>query len=539
MLQTVTKDGMPLRQQQGDAPELQALAITPGSGRSRLKTRRRSKATSGNQHWLSKATVDALESSPEMASCATALFLQKRPAVPFFQRVRAAVMDYQTEASAAASLGFTRIRIPPAERSPRSVGSPRWAQAEAYRAVDDSSPRSPRSKSVPPPAQGGVQRAPPVQRLGERVQTDESMPGLGERVQTDDSIPEGNSTNPAVSKSARSRTAKKKATTRSARFHFGGADGDQVCQLARSCRRMDSEGTSQVSPLDWMMQQHRRGLPASGNLVVGEQITATWESGTDPNEDQRESSKEQRESSKGQLTHFQAFDLAKRMKLPAGQVTEAWRKFKRYDSSGRGRLTPQEYQLLLRSVLRERYPRVADIPRELFHRTCPRTGLPPEEKDKDVGIEEFLLWLYEHAFSEAILLTEDQQCIREQARHWGMSAALVERIQLLFETFDEDSDGHLNYFEFCDLLHKLLGGREALPEQRCSAFWREIDVNKDESVDFGEFMSWYLRYFGRSGMPSGGSAMEEFYQSQRPTPRSQWFADDLHSHRRDEKNRAR
>merc|ERR1712190_710054 len=92
-----------------------------------------------------------------------------------------------------------------------------------------------------------------------------------------------------------------------------------------------------------------------------------------------------------ELTGFEAYELAGRFNLPAGQVTQAWRLFKRYDSRGQSVITSPEFQLLLRSVLREHYPKARDIPRELFKRAT--------NQEKDVSFSEFLVWITENSFS--------------------------------------------------------------------------------------------------------------------------------------------
>jgi len=222
---------------------------------------------------------------------------------------------------------------------------------------------------------------------------------------------------------------------------------------------------------------------------------------------------EDEEVANKELTHFQAHELAQQINLPAGQVTDAWRQFKRYDSSNRGELTPCEFQLLLRSVLKEHYPRVGDIPRELFART--------HQRSSSISFTEFLIWLSEHAFSEALLLTSSHQSLRAKARELNASIPLVEDIKQLFDTYDTDSDGYLEFGEFDLLFAKLMGmqnSRQALPETRVRSFWMEIDGNRSGVVDFDGFLTWYLRYFDSSG-DAATNPLTEYYESVRPGPK--------------------
>merc|ERR1712217_593080 len=68
------------------------------------------------------------------------------------------------------------------------------------------------------------------------------------------------------------------------------------------------------------------------------------------------------------LNVFHAYEIAANFNLPWGVVTRAWKMFKRYDTRGVGVLQGQDFQLLLRSELRDVYPSARDIPRELFKR---------------------------------------------------------------------------------------------------------------------------------------------------------------------------
>lgn len=252
-----------------------------------------------------------------------------------------------------------------------------------------------------------------------------------------------------------------------------------------------------------MLQGNR--LPGEvGNDDLGQDKSKEEGNGDDENPDR-------------DLSHFQAFELAKRVNLPAGQVTAAWRKFKRYDASNRGHLTPCEFQLLLRSLLREQFPQVADIPRGLFTR-------PKDAKDKDISFAEFVSWLSEHAFAEAILLTAEQRSLRALARLDKVSIPLVEDIQRLFNAYDVNRNGYLDFEEFCELFCKIMGTsscdpRKQLPETRIKSFWMEVDSTKSGQVRFDEFLAWYLRYFDKSGMPLGTSPLEDYYESIRPVPR--------------------
>jgi len=207
---------------------------------------------------------------------------------------------------------------------------------------------------------------------------------------------------------------------------------------------------------------------------------------------------------------FKAHSMSMDYNLPGGHVTQAWKLFKRYDANDDDLLSPYEFQLLLRTVLRERYPRAKDVPRELF-----KEAIEIQQTQISVTFEDFLTWITRNAFQECLLLTDEQRFIRLVARRFYVSVPDVEKVKRRFDSFCQANPGHLEYQEFCQLIALLLNLRDttALPESRVKSFWRELDDNGKGSVDFTEFIPWYLGYFGGDD----GSSLVNFYRRIRPT----------------------
>jgi hypothetical protein len=98
------------------------------------------------------------------------------------------------------------------------------------------------------------------------------------------------------------------------------------------------------------------------------------------------------------------------------------------------------------------------------------------------------------------------------------SIAEVESVHSMFQFVDEDESGEIEFPEFEKLLYKLLKvPKEAdLPATRLQHFWKQIDIDGSGSVDFAEFLQWYIKYFDMKGTGHNITPMERFYQSMRP-----------------------
>mmetsp|Transcript_27410 Transcript_27410/g.59902 ORF Transcript_27410/g.59902 Transcript_27410/m.59902 type:complete len:509 (+) Transcript_27410:111-1637(+) len=307
-------------------------------------------------------------------------------------------------------------------------------------------------------------------------------------------------------------------------MRFARARGDPSCALARSCRKKPApEEREEVSIAKQMEELIQRGASTNrmAHLEVSQdasQVQRT-KSGICPASPAQRSGQhcqvQRREESHSEMTYLQAYEFAEMFHLQPTVVVQAWKLFKTYDSENTGVLSQQEFQLLLRAALRERFPRVRDIPRDLLGE-----AFAPEREDN--SFMAFLLWMTKATFSEHMLSAEEQ-AIRQIARTFGVPVPQVEAIKRQYDRFDSDDDGVIDFKDFSQLLGILLGSHllsaeTKLPESRVRSFWRQMDVDSKGHVDFRGFIPWYLSYFDVSGCPVGASPLEEFYRSMRPFP---------------------
>mmetsp|Transcript_130141 Transcript_130141/g.278084 ORF Transcript_130141/g.278084 Transcript_130141/m.278084 type:complete len:559 (-) Transcript_130141:50-1726(-) len=287
------------------------------------------------------------------------------------------------------------------------------------------------------------------------------------------------------------------------RGRHGRTPRQHICDLAKSCRkrRDPREGSKEDRSLAQFEERSNPASPSEQTLP-----TPAPTEGTLKNEEVPQG------RTVADLTVYEAYNLAEAFNLPCGQVTHAWKLFKRYDSKGTGRISSSDFILLIRAVLRDGYPNAKDVPRELFDRASLGVFI-------DVGFKDFLDWMTENAFSEHLLLTEAQRQIRKLARRYNVPVPLVEAVKKEFDRFDSDGSGKIEFEEFYTLLIKLFSGNGVkvpdLPMNRVKSFWREIDMDGSGVVDFMEFIPWYVTYFivGRGSEP-----LEEYYRNIRPVP---------------------
>jgi len=294
------------------------------------------------------------------------------------------------------------------------------------------------------------------------------------------------------------------------------------CDLARSCRKRYFQTRVQRNKEKNIAAAaiHSRQLEEWGSPTSSMTATAARRRGKETAKSDEalnqtfieEKPKEEAPSDESNLnfTSFKAHELSCDYNLPGGHVTQAWKLFKRYDADNDDLLSPYEFQLLLRAVLRDRFPSAKDVPRELF-----KEAIDIQDTELTVTFADFLTWISRHAFQECLLLTDEQRFMRLVARKFHIAVTDIEDVKRHFDSFAKTA-GQIEYPEFYKLLALLLNLQDvsALPETRVKSFWRELDESCSGVVEFSEFIPWYLGYFGGDD----GAPLVNFYRKIRPIP---------------------
>ncbi|CAD7972505.1 unnamed protein product [Amoebophrya sp. A25] len=104
-----------------------------------------------------------------------------------------------------------------------------------------------------------------------------------------------------------------------------------------------------------------------------------------------------------------------------------------------------------------------------------------------------------HFFEEARVISEKEIATRDLAKEHNMPIVEVDKIQVVFDFYDEDGSGEMESEEFFQLLHVLTAGAEMTDKKR-QEYWRQLDSDQSGSVTFDEFLVWYWRFFGAPSM---------------------------------------
>mmetsp|Transcript_27176 Transcript_27176/g.51191 ORF Transcript_27176/g.51191 Transcript_27176/m.51191 type:complete len:853 (+) Transcript_27176:118-2676(+) len=201
------------------------------------------------------------------------------------------------------------------------------------------------------------------------------------------------------------------------------------------------------------------------------------------------------------MSHDEALRLSVQHNLPIDRVVKCRKLFARADKDNRGELGPEELQNVLREMWKDMHPKSTVLPHALFS--------SPSAWGSRTKFTEVLRWLSRHSFDEASLVPPEQQRAREFARQWGVPVQDVEEVKDMFDRFDSEKMGFLDFDNFKKALAVILKVPRGMdvPTSRVNIFWKEVDQGKTGKVSFENFFWWYKRSgFNESGHPRASFA---------------------------------
>jgi hypothetical protein len=115
-----------------------------------------------------------------------------------------------------------------------------------------------------------------------------------------------------------------------------------------------------------------------------------------------------------------------------------------------------------------------------------------------------------HMFAE--VFGPNDELFKRMAKEFGLDTNMVESIFNIFQRYDEDASGEIEYEEFTQMMCEMLGATGGeVPEKRLTQFWQEIDIDHSRCIEFEEFLLFYVQNFLDPTDPHG-SPMKNFYR---------------------------
>lgn len=301
----------------------------------------------------------------------------------------------------------------------------------------------------------------------------------------------------------------------------------QICDVDRAASRASTRktllagravtpGTSDVSNSNGA---HRDDSPSRANASRSAPRASALRSGASSGE------------KRGSAENDQSRDLwkvAAELKVQLDVIKSAFEVFKAYATKRDGTpSTATRHQDIINLVLtKPNFAQVLlaitgaasvdELPSELRYNTTFATA--DRDGSEDVDFSEFTTWYARHGFSEEILLTREQREIREVARKFDIvDTTEIERMKEIFDQYDTDKSGTIEFEEFEKALHTMLKvpAHLELPVARVKQFWNETDLDSSGSIGFEEFLVFYAKVFNTDGTENT-SPLEKFYRGIRP-----------------------
>ncbi|CAJ1359775.1 unnamed protein product [Effrenium voratum] len=202
--------------------------------------------------------------------------------------------------------------------------------------------------------------------------------------------------------------------------------------------------------------------------------------------------------------------------VPLGDLKEACAVFERFAQSDsedllESTMDMRDFEKLLCNVCNVQH--VSELAPEFV-----KSAFHTADRDHtgDIDIWEFVTWYSAFSFSEAVCVNKVARSTRNVARKHGMSILNIERYKRAFDRYDLNNNNVIEIHEFKSIIGDLLKIPPGLdlPNERVMQLWRNADKDGNGSIDFDEFVAFYVKVFGDT-FETDFDPVTDYYRSMR------------------------
>lgn len=185
--------------------------------------------------------------------------------------------------------------------------------------------------------------------------------------------------------------------------------------------------------------------------------------------------------------------LAKKHHCSVTEVRRIWEEYHDFDTKSKGFLSYEEFEQAIRTKCN--IPTSEDLPEHLLEAQCKLIGIG---EHSNIKFEAYLSWAIATAYSEEVMVPDPlQRRLRHLAREYDLTLPDMEDLKAIFDHYDSDSSGAIDKQEFRAVVVELARREDPhAPEptnQALLRYFMEVDTDGSGTVEFEEFLPWYLK----------------------------------------------